>query len=89
MGGEFDIMQFIKDFQISTVIFIIFFGLMARKEGLEKIKNLADSIERLEKRQSEHYERLWKKLEEHDIEINKLGKKVAKIESDIEYLKKR
>ena len=57
------------------------------EEHMQQREDISSQFSKMEKRQTEHYDRLWRRQDQHSDILHKHEAKLAGIDKDIEYLK--
>ena len=88
---EFDLIQFIKDFEIVSILFLgLLFGWGYRSTNgkISDLKTeLTNKFEKLEEKQKSYYDRLWAELKDIKDKAVLLSERVVRTESEVGHLK--
>ena len=98
MGPEIDLVQFIKDFEVTSILFIfVFMYLLNRKAGEIKKENHKDyealkedinnRFEKMSKKADTRNQVFWEKINKQNIRIHGLETKTALLDRDVTYLR--
>ena len=99
---EFNLVQFIKDFQIVSILFLgLLFGwgykstngrITELKRELhedheQQKKELTKKFEKLEEKQKDYYDRLWNEWRDIKDKMTEFVERIVRTESEVDHLK--